>query len=377
MAEAAYASPSLQTRNAALLAKRAGINIGDAKKYLENSASWQIGRANPEKTPELYAPTGGSVGLYICDIMYLQDYAGVNQKRKMIFILIGANTRYVYLRGMTAATALKASECLRDIYVQNQSECATHENRQILTIRSDMGSEFKGEFHSTLEELGIIHKYVPGWTHWSLRRLDRFCRTIRGILGDLFNQTGRNVWYPHLQDIALNYNTRPHSSLKKALGFACSPAEVDRTREEQIRDYDKNRALTVRKLVDDSPIKAGSKVRLLMSATQAGSKKIGVKSHLPRWTKRIYTVLARAGANSFRIDQPGLESEIFPVHALLLVPDSMNELPPDKSVNTKVVAAQRVEARARSQAEQKAAVMVPKERRRARRVARVDYTGML
>lgn len=67
-----------------------------------------------------------------------------------------------------------------------------------------------------LRGLDIAHTKGEPFTHERLGRLDRFHPTLRRMIGDLFAATDSHVWFPYLQDIIMNYNTRPHRGLKPA-----------------------------------------------------------------------------------------------------------------------------------------------------------------
>jgi hypothetical protein len=56
--------------------------------------------------------------------VYLRDYAGVNDKRAYLLILIELNSRYAYVRAMTNAKAASAAAAMSDILAQNGADVA-------------------------------------------------------------------------------------------------------------------------------------------------------------------------------------------------------------------------------------------------------------
>ena len=56
-------------------------------------------------------------------------------------------------------------------------------------------------------------------------RLDRFVRTLRGLIGGLFDLTGSHRYIDALPDLIRNYNESPHRGLLPA-GKGLSPSSA-------------------------------------------------------------------------------------------------------------------------------------------------------
>ena len=117
----------------------------------------------------------------------------------------------------------------------------------------------------------------------------------------MFAVRNSHGWVDLLQDLVDNHNTSPSRALNAA-GRGTSPAEVGPDEEELLRLADLNRAAALRQRVDDLGIEPGTKVRLLTAALKNAPK--FVKGQEATWTPELYTVLGRAGVNTFRIDVP-------------------------------------------------------------------------
>ena len=129
---------------------------------------------------------------------------------------------------------------------------------------------------------------------------------------------------------------------------------------------------------DQSGIVPGSQVRVLVKRTKAYQKQEGKfgKSHLAIWSPEIYTVLSRAGVNSFLVGTPAGEISIWPVHALQRVGTATVALPAERErVDIPVVRVKRMEARNISEAEQEVALAAPARSKRDR-APRVDYKAL-
>ena len=182
-----FDDPRTTSRNPATLAKRAGVSTKVATAFLRDQASSQITKRAIKPPEEDYAPTGGARGEWLADVIYLREYAGVNQKRECVLTLLGVNSRYAYARALTKATAAKNAEALADILAQNRQDSRGRGVvAPIEAIRSDGGPEFSGEFAALLKDRGIVlEKGQPG-THARLGRLDRYHGVLRRQIGEVF-----------------------------------------------------------------------------------------------------------------------------------------------------------------------------------------------
>ena len=251
-----YEDPRRTSRDPAVLAKRAGVSIKSAKAFLREQASAQLRQRAVRPPPEAYAPSGAVFGTWAADIVYLRDYAGVNDKRAYLLILIELNSRYAYVRAMTNAKAASAAAAMSDILAQNGADVADGV-APILHVRSDNGSEFGGEFAELLGSRGIRLEHPEANTHERMGRLDRFVRTLRGLIGGLFDLTGSHRYIDALPDLIRNYNESPHRGLLPA-GKGLSPSDITPALEKKLRTHDLRRADEVRARTDRAGLVPGS-----------------------------------------------------------------------------------------------------------------------
>ena len=361
-----YADPAQTTRNAALLAKRSGVTVAEAKSFLRDQASSQVRRRINK--PTTFSPSGDLPGTYAADVIFLADYSSVNASRTCILTLQQINSRYVYGRSLTKPTSAKTGEALLDILEENTKDVEEKKNSSpILKLRTDNGGEFAGDFAKLLAKFGIPHDHAEAETHSRLARIDRFHRTLRMMIGELFAERGSHVWYDVLPQLIANFNSRP----SRALG-GLAPEDIGPDEEDAIREADLERAQTVRASTDESGIEPGTRVRLQYSKTKAGAKDKFSKSHEVSWTPEIYEVVRPVGPNSFLIDVPPGEIKVWPLHSLQIVKKSLGERKEGPVVDKKVVRVQRLERRNISLEENKEALEAPARPRRER-APRVDY----
>ena len=347
-----FDDPRTTSRAPATLAKRAGTSSKAAAGFLRDQAAAQITRRATRPPDDAFAPTGGPRGEYLADVIYLRDYAGVNNQRTCILTLLGVNSRYVYGEALTAATAPKTAEALKRMLARNAGDARGGVVAPIEKIRSDGGPEFAGEFAALLKARGIpLEKGQPG-THARLGRLDRFHGVLRRKIGELFARRDSHIWVDVLQDLIDNHNASPSRPLKAA-GKGLAPADIDQGAEGKLRAADLDRASALRQRVDSMAIAPGTNVRLLTARLKKAPR--WVKGQEATWTPELFRVIERAGVNTFRIDVPAGENAIWGVHELQIVKKALGQpAAAGPKINRAVVAAQRKEALSISPAEQAA-----------------------
>ena len=358
-----YDNPKTTTRDPARLAKLAGTRVKSARAFLTKQGGVQVSKERRKPDDSEFAPTGGPRGEYLCDLVFLLEFAGVNAKRASILTLMEVNSRYVYARGLTAPhSSKKTAEALADILEENGEDKGV---APILSIRTDGGTEFSGAFAALAAKYRItVTKGEPG-THERLGRIDRFHGTLRTLIGQQFASTGSHKWYNVLPALIENYNTRPHRTLSEAFGRHTAPADVTPRMEEALRALDLRRAAALRARVDDAGVRAGTRVRLLVER-QRGSKgtALGRKKNQAVWSSQIYRIVERAGPNSFLVDVPAGENTVWPLHALQIVKGRVHTPSEGEKVDPDVVRARRMEARNISEEEQEAALKGPSNSKR-------------
>lgn len=207
-------------------------------------------------------------------------------------------------------------------------------------------------------------------------------RTLRKRIGEHFEREQTHRWIDALPDIVANMNATPHRTLTELFGEQTAPEDVTLADEREIRAAEGRRAREVREATDKIGIVPGeTQVRLLVRQTKAALKDGFAKGQRAVWTPETYTVLERNGPNSWVVDVPGNEVQIFPSWALKVVDMERLQSGPTgrqtqgKKVDVAVERAKRMEARSISEEEQAAALAAPA-RPRSERAVRRDYAAM-
>jgi hypothetical protein len=102
-----------------------------------------------------------------------------------------------------------------------------------------------------------------------------------------------------------------------------------------------------------------------------------IKAQESVWSPDIYKVLERVGPNTFKIDVPANENEVWPVHGLQVVNKVLGQQKDTgQKINKKNVKETRQLNLEISEKEREANLAAPL-RPRSQRAARVDYTKMM
>ena len=356
-----FDNPSTTSRNADTLARRAGVTRKSAQSFLRDQVASQVNVEHRKPPDDAFAPTGGPRGEYLADVVFLADFAGVNNKRASILTLLEVNSRYAYARALTAPlTSAKTASAMADILAENAGE-DDGGIAPITALRTDGGPEFAGDFSALLKKVGIPLSKGEAGTHERLGRIDRFHGSLRSLIGDYFAATDSHQWFKALPDLIINYNSRPHRTLSQVLRTPTAPADINVKTEELLRAADMERAARLAtRTHTQSGVGEGTRVRLLAERMRgARSGKLGNKRQDAVWSAQIYSVVQRVGPNSFLVDVPSGENKTWPLHSLQVVNKAIQGSVVGPKVNRAVVSAQRLEARNISPAENAAALAAP------------------
>ena len=352
--KAVYEDPARTSRDPRVLASRAGGSVKSAEAFLRDQESSHFAKQwrKPSASSGAYTPTGAPAGHWQADVTFLEDYKGVNDRRKAILTVLNTTTRFAVARPLLAATADKTAEAMREVLAELSAA-----KRNIQVLRVDGGGEFKGAFRELVHAAGIQAEVSEANTHYRLARTDRFHRTLRERIGEHFERANTHRWVDALPAIVDNLNSAPHRTLTEVLGRSTAPNQVTAAQEKLIRQAEAVESSEVGAFVDRQGFVLGeTKVRLLVSRTREGVRDQHAKSQRRVWTSDVYTVTERAGPNSFIVDVPAGEVRVWPYYALQVVKKALRSAPvaPGSKVNVRVERAKRLEARNISEDEQAA-----------------------
>jgi hypothetical protein len=159
--------------------------------------------------------------------------------------------------------------------------------RKPILVQSDNGTEFlNSKFQQLLKEYVVRHITVNVDDHNRQGLIERFNRTLEGIISKYQESRKTNRYIDVLEDIFYNYNNSHHRSI----------TDTPESR------YQTNPSTgTIKTRSFNNPIKVGNKVRILIE------KGTFTKGYEPSYSKSIYVVVNGNGYSYSLVDNNGQE----------------------------------------------------------------------
>jgi len=200
----------------------------------------------------------------------------LNKGINYLFLCIDVYTRYVICIPMKTRTQKECLEALKTCIDQIESK-----GYVVFQIDSDNESAFTSKiFTKYCFDNKITQNLNEIGDHHALGIVDRFCKTIRGIIARYKEGFNTEKYEPVLQDLIENYNHTKH----RTLGY--SPEEMMKV---PYTEVEQRQAKQIEKASQEQPvlqdIQLGSQVRLRIK-----SNLFDKKSSSNTFTKSIHTV---------------------------------------------------------------------------------------
>lgn len=182
-----------------------GITRKNVKEFLNNQEAKQITQQKKVFKSDYGHIVAFNINeLWQIDIFYLPKYYKSNKGYKYIFCAIDIFSRFVYCIPLKNKDNVDVMQAMKFILKLNSP----------IKIISDSDSVFKSsEFQKLMYEYDIIHETVPINDHPSLGIIDRFARTLKMRLTDLFLGNNNTNWIDDLNDIVNDYNNTKNKGI--------------------------------------------------------------------------------------------------------------------------------------------------------------------
>jgi ribosomal protein L21E/transposase InsO family protein len=238
------------------------------KEFLDAQASKQITQQR-----RVYKSEGGHITaiskneLWQIDQFFLSKYYKTNRNYKYIFCAIDVFTRYVYCIPLKNKNNDDVINALKKILKYDSPQ----------KIISDSDSVFlSNKFQALMNDYDIIHDTVPINDHESLGIIDRFARTLKQRLTNLFIGNNSTNWIDHLEDVVKDYNNTKNKGI-----LDIKPNKANLPENNQLLlEFNKLKSIK-NNIVSD--LNVGDKVRIYI-------KKSMEKGTEPQFSNNIYTV---------------------------------------------------------------------------------------
>ena len=212
------------------------------------------------------------------DLADFSDIATTNAGYKYLVTIVDVFSRYAYvypIKNKTAESIINTVTSFLDSV------------KGVRKLMSDNGSEFiNREYKQVLAQHGVTPIYVDNGEHHNhkLAIVDRFIRTLRGMINRYQTMMNTTRYISVLPLIVQNYNNTYHSGIK------CKPSEpnVESIKEDYI-------SKTMEALLEEQTFDIGDRVRYLKNTV------LFQKGSAPNWSKTIHAIVAKT-LHSYKLD---------------------------------------------------------------------------
>ena len=303
--EALYKDPvyglgaGIKTFYSSVNSKYLNITRKDVKHFLETKTTYQLTKTEPRPSNKPVFATYSNQR-WGADLVDVKLYAGYNNGYKFILTAIDFFTKKAFATGIFDNTAPNVIKGFEDI-IDNQSNGTTPNY-----LQTDNGPEFTSLlFQEWCKNNNIKLIHTLSYTPQSNGLIEGFNGQLRKLMRENFirnNNEDKLNWRKYLPQLLENKNERKHTTTKvkpNDVWREGSTINKDNDNEisEQVRERIKN---YVKKEVAKNKseiLKAGDKVRVLMSSLYSEVRAIiksGRKKLIPvMWSPNIYTIKKR------------------------------------------------------------------------------------
>lgn len=200
------------------------------------------------------------------DLVDLQLYSKHNRGYKYIMTIINCFTKVADAFPLKSKTGAEVAKALKSYFFKK--------NRRVKLFQTDLGTEFYNpKVEKLLQSYNI--KHYSTYSDKKASIVERFNRTLKGMMWRRFTAQGTYKWINMLGDLIKRYNNTFHRSI------GMKPSQVNSSNEDVVRQ----RLNTIKRSHVRRPrFSVGDKVRI------SKQKMIFDKAYLPSWTNEIFEI---------------------------------------------------------------------------------------
>lgn len=207
--------------------------------------------------------------LYQADLIEMRPHSKINKGYNYILVVINCFTK--------VADAIPLKDKKGNTVTEGMELVIKRDKNKIKHLQTDDGKEyFNTQFSELMKKYQINHYSTKSETKAAI--IERFNRTLKGMMYKMFSRRGSYVWYDVLNDLINEYNNKFHRTI------GMTPNQVSRNNVKTV--LDSIRRNTRPKIEKRKPRKyyINDKVRI------SRYKGIFTKRYLPNWTNEVFTV---------------------------------------------------------------------------------------
>lgn len=251
-----------------------GIKLAEVRDFVKKQKTGQLYKGPVKKQ---YYPITAPENSFQIDLIFFPKTKQVNRGFDTIMTLVEITSRMGYCIPMKGKKTTQVIEAMKTFLEGGHA---------INNLMSDRGSEFiSSSWKQLMKDHNISHFLADEGDHSKMGMIERFNRTIKGLISKYQTMYKTNKWIDILNDLVHNYNTTIHAST----GYA--PTNVKLKERALIR---LKAAQETAQLDQKKNLNVGDKVRIQQTKTVFGKE--GTK-----WSDEVYTIV-EDNTKSFKLE---------------------------------------------------------------------------
>ena len=184
------------------------ITQADVQRFIIMQSTHQINNTIKTGGPEHQNKTiAFGLGELQMDLLDLSLYQSTNNGYRFVLMVCDIYSRKLFTQPLKLKTATETLKAMKRIEAEMKPISIT-------SIVCDKGLEFNNKFFKEhFKNTNIFYK-DPGVFNSALAIVDRYCRTLRGMIQHYFTAYGTTKWYSRLQDFTNNINDTVNDTTK-------------------------------------------------------------------------------------------------------------------------------------------------------------------
>jgi hypothetical protein len=227
------------------------------------------------RKPTRGMPIIGTLNSYQADLIFYFPFKAQNKNYSTILTAININTKYAFAIPVKSKGSGDMTEAMQKLIGQVMVKYG-----KFFTLETDNGKEFTNHsVQKLLEENKIAHRTGQEGEHRFTGIIERFNRTIKGMISKYMTENNTTNWFDILSTLVDNYNSTDHSTLEGYNLKTSKPKLLGPKEEKKIID---KKVIQAFALVENK-FKVGD--RVLIPELKGLFEKEG-----QRWVDEIYTI---------------------------------------------------------------------------------------
>jgi transposase InsO family protein len=240
------------------------VSSKNAREWLMGQNAYTLHKQSNTKFPRRKTYAHGVNDLWQADLVDLSSLANQNDSNRYLLTCIDVFSKYARVEPLKNKTGSSLTQAFAKMIAKDKGNF----------LQTDKGSEFlNSSFQKLLKDRNIKH-YTSENDDIKAAVVERFNRTLKGIMWRYFTHKSTGRYIDVLPDFVSSYNNTYHRSIKMA------PSDVTTQNEDIVR----SRLFKPKKLPIKWKYKIGQTVRIKQS------KRAFKKGYEPSWTEELFTI---------------------------------------------------------------------------------------